>query len=138
MKKPIAVNFRMAFSGALTLYDAEGEPLTTVRYAHVLDGRALALERSLRRDLEVLARRVPGLQVMTLADGTPEMQSILDGVTVNVVVAARLVDFWHLAEHLGEAIKAVQPEWKDQRSDWLLAAPQRPRSLARITPLIDP
>lgn len=118
VKKPIAVNFRMAFSGALTLYDAEGEPLTTIRYAHVPEGGALALEASLRRDLEILVRRVPRLRVVTLADGAPEMQNILDRVTVNVPVAARLVDFWHLAEHLGEAIKAIQPEWRDQLSDW--------------------
>lgn len=118
VKKPIAVNFRMAFSGALTLYDGEGEPLATIRYAHVPEGGATALEDSLRRDLEILARRVPGLLVVTLADGAPEMQSILDRVTRNVSVAARLVDFWHLAEHLGEALKSLDQFPADQLSDW--------------------
>ena len=118
VKKPIAVNFRMAFSGALTLYDAEGEPLSTIRYAHVPDGGATALETSLRRDLETLVRRVPGLRVVTLADGAPEMQNILDRVTVNVSVCARLVDFWHLAEHLGEALKALNWYVADQLDDW--------------------
>lgn len=118
VKKPIAVNYRMAFSGALTLYDADGEPMTAIRYAHVPEGGAVALENSMRRDLEILARRVPRLQVVTLADGAPEMQSILDRVTVNVPVEARLVDFWHLAEHLGEAIKSTGEEARDQLSDW--------------------
>ncbi len=132
VKKPIAVNFRMAFSGALTLYDAEGEPLSTIRYAHVPDGGATALEDSLRRDLAILARRVPGLKVVTLADGAPEMQSILDRVTVNVPVAARLVDFWHLAEHLGEAIKALDRFPDDKLSDWKVLLLERDDAIETI------
>ena len=118
VKRPIAVNYRMAFSGALTLYDGDGEPLSTIRYAHVPEGGATALEDSLRRDLEILVRRVPGLRVVTLADGAPEMQNILDRVTRNVPVAARLVDFWHLAEHLGEAIASTGNYATDQLGDW--------------------
>jgi len=85
----------------------------------VRDGTgATALETSLRRDIEALVRRVPGLRVVTLADGAPEMQNILDRATVGVNVAARLVDFWHLAEHLGEAISATGSYAADQLSDW--------------------
>lgn len=118
VKKPIAVNFRMAFSGALTLYDADGEPLSTIRYAHVPEGGANALEDSLRRDLDILVRRIPGLRVVTVADGAPEMQGILDRATRNVRVVARLVDFWHLAEHLGHAITSAGNYAPDQLGDW--------------------
>jgi hypothetical protein len=118
IKRPVAVNFRMAFSAALTLYDAEGKPLSTIRYAHVPEGGSVAVETSLRRDIEVLARRVPGLRIVTLGDGAAEIQNILDRVTIGVTVAARLVDFWHLAEHLGEALAAMGWYVADQLGDW--------------------
>lgn len=118
VKKPTAVNFRMAFTGSLTLYDADGTSLSTIRYAHVPEGGAEAVEAALRRDLHVLLRRRPTLRIVTLADGAPEMQGILDRATVGMVVAARLVDFWHLAEHLGKALAAIGFFVPDQLGDW--------------------
>lgn len=118
IRNPISVNFRMAYTAALTLYDGDGSPLSTIRYAHVPDGGSQAVQESLRRDLLVLVRRVPALRVVTLADGAPDMQGILDRVTDGIDVAARLVDFWHLAEHLGEAIGSTGRYVADQLGDW--------------------
>ena len=108
IKKPITVAWRMAYTACWTLCDRQGKAIACTRYAHVPDGGALAVETVLRRDLEVLLRRRPGLKVVTLADGAPEMQQILDRVVAGHTVAARLVDFWHLAEHVAEALKSLE------------------------------
>ncbi len=107
VKKPISVNLRMAFCSVLTLYNAEGEPLDCIRYAHVPSDGAEDMKTVLREDLAILMKRRPDLQVVALADGAADMQSILDHVTAGQDVVATLVDLWHLLEKLGKACTAV-------------------------------
>jgi hypothetical protein len=118
VKRPVDVNYRMAFVGAVTLYDKEGNPVSAVRYAHLPEGGAKDMEASFRRDLMALLARRGDLRVVTLADGAPEMQAILDRATAGVPVAAKLVDYWHLVEHLGHAIGATGGFVDDQLGDW--------------------
>jgi hypothetical protein len=119
IKKPIAVNFRMAFSAVWTLYDKEGTPLLAVRYAHVPTDGAADIVRSLSRDLNAVLARRPDLNLVTLADGAPEMQSMLDAVVAGHAVTARFVDFWHCIEHLAKAIVDASPcVVEDHLSDW--------------------
>lgn len=106
IKNPVAVNLRMAFASVLTLYDADGGPLSCIRYAHVPTGGAEDMKVVLRDDLGVLLQRRPGLPVVALADGASDMQGILDYVTAGRQ-AATVVDLWHLLEKLGEAASAV-------------------------------
>ena len=118
VKQPVNVNYRMAFVGAITLYDKDANPVSTVRYAHLPEGGRDAMETSFRADLRALLARRPALHVVTLADGAPEMQGILDRATEGIPVAARLVDFWHLVEHLAHAIGTVNEHVTDLLSDW--------------------
>jgi hypothetical protein len=121
VKNPISVALRMAFSAVWTLYDAEGNPLQAVRYAHVPTGGSVDMEQSLSRDLAVLLERRPDMRIVTLADGAPEMQGILDRVVAGREVAAQLVDFWHVAEKLGTAIAATERYKEDLLGDWKAA-----------------
>jgi hypothetical protein len=118
VKDPIAVNYRMAFVGAVTLYDEKGEPTATIRHAHIATGGAAAMEASFRRDITALLRRRPDLRVVTLADGAPEMQNILDRTTAGFEVTARLVDFYHCVEHLAAGIGATGRHVPDLLADW--------------------
>lgn len=118
VQNPITVAWRMAFAAVWTLYDAEGTPLAAVRYAHVPSRGFDEIERSLRHDLQVLVRRRPGLRVVTLADGAPEMQQLLDRVVRGYDVQARIVDFWHCLEHLGKAIAATGRYAPDLLAEW--------------------
>ncbi len=127
IKKPLTVTYRMAFVGAVTVYDDKGEPTATIRHAHIAEGGAANMEASFRRDLDALLSRRPDLLVVTLADGAPEMQNILDRATANVPVAARIVDFYHCVEHLAAAIGGTGRYVPDQLADWkemLLTEPE--------------
>ena len=118
-KKPISVQFRMAFSAVWTLYDNEGTPLLAVRYAHIPKGGAEAIVQSLRRDLNAVLARRPHLKLVTLADGAPEMQTMLDRVVEGHPVTAQFIDFWHCVEHLGEALAVASPLVSDDHlGDW--------------------
>jgi len=110
VKNPVSVNLRMAFCGVLTLYDTAGNPVDCIRYAHVPTHGAEDIRTALTEDLDVLVRRRPGIKVVALADGAPDMQSMLDVVTEGKEVAATLVDFWHLLEKLGAACTAVEED----------------------------
>ena len=132
VKSPIDVNYRMSFVAALTLYDAEGDPLTTIRYAHVAEGGAAAMEASLRGDLETLHQRRPDVKLLTLGDGAAEMQGILDRATASLPVAARVVDVWHLVEHLGHGIGATGRFVEDLLADWKDALLSRDGAIEEI------
>ena len=112
IKNPISVVFRMAFCCVLTLYDAQGDPLESIRYAHVPSHGAEDMVTVLRNDLAILLKRRPDLRVVALADGAKDMQSILKQATVGHDVVATLVDFWHLLEKLGKACSAVNEDTK--------------------------
>lgn len=107
--KPINVQLRMAYCAVWTLHDAQGEPLHSVRYAHVPDAGAETIEAALIDDLSVVLRRRPELRLVTLADGAPEMQLLLDRVVgqLDVTPDAQMVDFWHVTEKLGAAAGAA-------------------------------
>lgn len=132
VRNPIHVQLRMAYSAVWTLYDTAGRPLQAVRYAHVPTGGAQALETSLRRDLLTLLDRRPDLRIVTLADGAPEMQHLLDRVVDGRQVAAKIVDFWHCVEHLGQAIAATGRYVPDLLQDWKVDLLERDEAIDDI------
>ena len=112
IQNPIAVVFRMAFSAVITTYDGSGTPLGCIRYAHVPSSGAAEVEDALREDVNILLGRRSDLLLVTLADGAPEMQSILSRATAGRKLTASLVDFWHVLEKLGEAATAAAEDAK--------------------------
>lgn len=113
--------WHMAHVGALTLHDAEGKAIHTVRYSCMPEGDIEGIVESLHGDLiHVLGQRRK-LSVVKLADGAAEMRrrldEIADGIADNAV---DLVDFWHAAEKLGKAARAFAGEDAAKRilSQW--------------------
>jgi hypothetical protein len=107
-KRPLDVVYRMAYCGVITWYDADGKPLGCIRYGEMPTDEASALlESRMRDDLGRLLDGRPDLKLVTLADGAPEMQHLLDRITSGHDVTARLVDFWHAVEYLAAALAAI-------------------------------
>jgi hypothetical protein len=111
-KKPIKVVYHMAYCGTVTLHDAEGRALHTIRYGCMPVADAESLVDGMAGDVLVLRQRRRDLPVALLSDGAPEMHHLLDDAFTGdeYGVAVRLIDFWHLVEKLGEALKVIAPE----------------------------
>lgn len=112
-KRPVSFVYRMAYCGTLTLHDADGHALHTIRYGRMPKSGAVALSESIAADAAALRAKRPDLKVCILTDGAIELHALLDkalaaalpGVTVH-----RLVDYWHLVEKLGRAAVLIHGE----------------------------
>jgi hypothetical protein len=72
-KRPVARNFRMAWSGTVTLHDSEGKSLHTIRYGLMPHGDPVELVTSLAGDVAKLLEQRPDLRVAALADGAHDL-----------------------------------------------------------------
>ena len=68
-KKPIEIAFRMAWTGTVTLHDAEGNGLHTIRYGRMPHEDGEQLAEALASDALALVQRCRRLKVVTLGDG---------------------------------------------------------------------
>ena len=109
-KRPVERNFRMAYCGTVTLHDATGKALHTIRYGCMPQGDATGLAESLAADIDMLRQQRPDLLVALLQDGAPELWNLLDTAvnkdTIGTLVH-RLIDFFHLIEKLHAAAVVI-------------------------------
>lgn len=110
-KKPIDRVYRMAYCGTVTLHDAEGDAIHTIRYGTMPDGDPAGLCEGLASDVLAIRRRRRGLPIMLLSDGAPEMGTRLDEAfdakTFEDTPIRRLIDFWHVIEKLSAAAHVI-------------------------------
>lgn len=92
----------------LSLYDAEGERLNTIRLARMPEHKKATLKAALMKELDrVLAQR-PDLTIVALADGAKDNWAFLDWDVPSRSIS--IADFWHVAEHLHAALAAAYGE----------------------------
>lgn len=110
-KRPITRVYRMAYCGTVTLHDAEGQALHTIRYGTMPDGDPRGLCEGMASDVLAILRRRPDILVSRLCDGAPEMWNLLDEAfdtaTFKGVVLHQLIDFWHAVEKLAAAARVI-------------------------------
>lgn len=129
--------FRMAYCATLTLHDRKGEALHTIRYGRMPKGDVEGLCRTLAHDVCILLRKQPGLGVILLADGAPELWNLLssqlNAQTLGVPVR-QLVDLWHLLEKLGSAARLLSGDTQGPAvlQGWRLRLLNRTSSVAEI------
>jgi hypothetical protein len=137
-KRPIDRVYRMAYCGTVTLHDAEGEALHTIRYGTMPAGDAPALCESLASDVLAIRRRRRGLPISLLCDGAPEMWNLLDeafdGDTFDTDALQRRIDFWHAVEKLSEAAHVLENKCEAPRrlARWKLLLLNRSGARATI------
>jgi len=116
-KRPIERVFRMAYCGTVTVHDAEGEALMTLRYGRMPGGDADSLCEAMADDAMALLSKRKHLEVMLLCDGAPEMWNRLRA-HINAESIGKpvheLVDFWHQQENLESAAKVIEPTGTDE------------------------
>ena len=112
-KRSVARVYEMAWVGTISLVDASGESLHTIRYGGVGTKKPQSPEQlleSIQGDVKALLARRRDLKVTAIADGAKDVIELLDtrlsDASVNTSVM-RLVDFWHVIEKLGKAATAM-------------------------------
>lgn len=105
--------YRMAYCATVTLHDADGEAIYTIRYGTMPNGDPHGLCAGLAEDVVALLGKRPDLKVGLLCDGAPEMWNLLDEEFTQApfdrkgIVVQRLIDFWHAIEKLAPASKVI-------------------------------
>ncbi len=96
----VARNFRMAYAATVTLHDAEGDALHTIRYGRMPKGDVRGLCRGLVRDVTA----------MRLTDGATEFETLYAQHLATPLGSdvVSLIDFWHAAEYLGAAARVFE------------------------------
>jgi hypothetical protein len=136
-KRKVWRQFRMAYCATLTLHDRKGEALHTIRYGRMPQGDVEELCQTLAQDVCTLLRKHPGLRVVLLADGAPELWKLLtDSLNTETlgVPVHQLVDLWHLLEKWGSAARLLYGEAQGSAvlHGWRLRLLNRTGSVAEI------
>jgi hypothetical protein len=109
-QRPITRAWHMAYVGTVTIHDAHGEALHTIRYGRMPLFSHEDLVGSMTRDVKALLKKRPKLVVVLLTDGAKEMVDALDAQLHAEALGTeprRHVDFWHVVEKLGSAAKVI-------------------------------
>ena len=93
--------YREASCASVSLYDGEGERLSTVRMARMPQSKKVTLKTMVGAELEAVLGQRPDLQLVKIADGAKDNWTFLSRVLPEGV---ELIDFFHAAEHLKGAL----------------------------------
>ena len=103
-----------AACGTVSLYDAEGERLQTIRYGRMPESKKVTLQAQLQGEIEALSALRPDLRRVHLADGAEtnwerlaEIEAAL-GLPPEGLV--KIVDFYHGCDHLKNGCDAIWGE----------------------------
>lgn len=110
--------YREVGCGTLSLYDAQGQRLTTLRYGRMPETKKTSLCAQLEAEARSILALRPDLTIVKLADGAKENWRFLDHLDLGLppdpsgqagsLVA--IVDFCHAADHLKKACDAIWPD----------------------------
>lgn len=96
--------------GTVSLYDPQGERLSTKRFARMPEHKKATLKAMLRDELLDTLEQRPSLVVVMLADGTKDNWTFLSNELlqgVEVVRRVEILDFYHAADNLHAALEAA-------------------------------
>jgi len=99
--------FQEVGCATLSLYDADGDRLRTVRMARMPENYKKTVKAMLMDELEAVLSKRPDLQVVKVADAAIEPWNFLEHELPRGIC---IVDFYHAAEHLHKALEAAYGE----------------------------
>lgn len=101
--------------GAISLYDAAGERLQTVRYGRMPEKNKRTLGEQLQAECQSILAVAPRLRVVKLSDGARSNWSYLDQLDLGRPAAAveswDILDFYHACDHLHRATTVIWGEF---------------------------
>ena len=104
-RQPVERNYRMAYCATITLHDAEGESLHTLRYGCMPESDVNLWCGEIANEAHRLQEKRPNLRIKLLSDGAPEMCNLLQSHFPAEVFGQveQGIDFWHVIEKLAPA-----------------------------------
>ena len=102
--------FREVGCGTVSCYDCDGERLGTLRVGRMPEANKAALKETLSAEVEAALAQRPDLELVKLADGAHDNWSYLDELAPQAVSSETLVDFFHAAAQLKDAVDAAYGE----------------------------
>jgi len=110
---PRELNWRMAWVGSVTLYDADGDPLRTIRVSSDAATPRTCVVAQIVAEVAAILERHPGIPVVCIQDGAKELRVLPD--RLRTLCAANspfypCVDFYHATSYLDAVVQACEPE----------------------------
>ncbi len=100
--------------GTVSLHDAEGERLQTVRYGRMPESRKATLCEELEAEVQALLTVQSHLRVVKLADGARDnwrfLRALNQGVPADQIESWDIVDYYHACDHLKHALDTIWGE----------------------------
>lgn len=100
--------------GTISLHDAEGERLQTVRYGRMPESKKATLCEELEAEAQAILAVQPHLRVVKLADGARDNWRFLNtlnlGVPADQIESWDIVDYYHACDHLKHALDTIWGE----------------------------
>ena len=88
----------------MSLYDGEGERLSTLRMARMPQEKKTTLKMMVAAEVEAVLGQRPDLRLVKIADGAKDNWTFLGEV---LPAGVELIDFFHAAEHLKDGFDAA-------------------------------
>jgi hypothetical protein len=115
------LGYREVGCGSVTLYDQEGQRLSTVRYGQMPEHKKATLRYQLTAECQHILHQTPHLKVVKLADGAPDNWDYLSHLNFALPPSTQaglqqieIVDFCHAADHLKRGCDAIWPHHPDK------------------------
>jgi len=96
--------YREIGCATISFCDEDGEMISAIRIARMPEYKKSALKASLLAEVRSIWERRPDLRVIKIADAAADNWDFLGKA---IPIGEELIDFWHAAEHLGQAIAAA-------------------------------
>lgn len=96
--------YREVGCATISFCDEDGEMISAIRIARMPEHKKATLKTSLLAEVRAIWERRPDLRVVKVADAAADNWDFLGKA---IPIGEELIDFWHAAEHLGQAIAAV-------------------------------
>jgi hypothetical protein len=108
-KRSVRRVLRLCYCATVTVHDRDGSALHTIRRGQMPSCDPQDLCNLLANDVLQLRERRADLAITLLADGAPEMWTLLDDSFPACVFGPMhsLIDFWHVIERLAGAAKIL-------------------------------